>query len=244
MEMIIVDRNRRDGNGNTIKPNDRWYTLSNTARTTIIDEVVNGNPPSINESIYNNSDLRVALEELFEFKCAYCGYDVSSSQWEIEHFRPKGAVFDSKNHPGYYWLAYTWSNLYLSCTYCNQRRKDKPLYGDSSTARTDGKGTQFPLADEKDLVFSHNGDISDESPLLLDPCIDDPEDHLIYDPFGNIIPLGRSLRGSATIRIFHLDRRRLAKARKKVIEAIASLLEIKQGLDSKGYVQEALELER
>lgn len=238
--MIHVDRNRIDKNGNLIKPSAQWFVLSNAAKDKIIEEVNNGNSPLIVETTYKSNDVRMALEQLFEFKCAYCGCEVSSTEWEVEHFRPKGKVAENQNHPGYYWLSYTWDNLYLSCTYCNQIRIDKPLYGDHSIARTDGKGSQFPLEKEKERAFCPEDNISRESPLLLDPCIDKPEEHFSYDPLGNIIAINQSVRGDATIRICHLDRRRLTKARKKVINDIARLLELRQNFDLSGLFGEAL----
>lgn len=45
----------------------------------------------------------------------------------VEHFRPKGGWRQSPGQPieqpGYYWLAYEWSNLFLACGPCNSRHK-------------------------------------------------------------------------------------------------------------------------
>jgi hypothetical protein len=42
-------------------------------------------------------------------------------------FRPKGGWVqndgDALTQPGYYWLAYEWSNLLISCQLCNQEFK-------------------------------------------------------------------------------------------------------------------------
>ena len=45
------------------------------------------------ESIYRHVSVTTAFEELFINKCAYCETQLNAGySWEVEHFRPKGAV--------------------------------------------------------------------------------------------------------------------------------------------------------
>ena len=46
---------------------------------------------------------------------------------------------EDSSHTGYYWLAYTWANLYPSCVFCNQRRKDQPTFDDPVLGPATGK---------------------------------------------------------------------------------------------------------
>jgi len=131
-------------------------------------------------------------------------------------------------HPGYYWLTYDWSNLYPSCTHCNQRRKDKPRWGDLRYAETGGKMDQFPLEDENSRALSHEDDITREKNLLIDPCNDDPEKYLCYDITGQILPIEDNNKGESTIDIYHLKQRRLKKRRRDKINAVIDALNFAQ----------------
>jgi 5-methylcytosine-specific restriction endonuclease McrA len=83
------------------------------------------------------------LTNVFNGKCAYCDTKIDAGFYDdAEHYRPKSGVRISagskrkpvvKNgtkHPGYYWLAYTWSNLVPSCQHCNNKKRDAfPVLG-------------------------------------------------------------------------------------------------------------------
>ncbi len=76
--------------------------------------------------IYNHPTVKQALIAAQFGKCCFCERIVGTDG-DVEHFRPKQAYQqapgDSLERPGYYWLAYEWDNLYLSCSACNQRHK-------------------------------------------------------------------------------------------------------------------------
>ena len=172
--MIHVNRDSVDRNGRPIRPNDAWFRRAAIATNTAIQEQ---GAHEIVESIYKHTQVRTALERLFHDKCAYCEWKVASgTDWDVDHFRPKGRVAERENHPGYYWLTYTWTNLYPSCIYCNESRKDKPRWADPSELPAAGKYDQFPLGDESTRVMSPDGlnDLVAEDALLLDPCKDHP----------------------------------------------------------------------
>jgi uncharacterized protein (TIGR02646 family) len=222
--MIRIDRNRIDENGYPIRPDQKWFDDAREATSLAIRE---GENHEAKASIYGHIDVRIALEELFHDKCAYCETKmVADSDWDVEHFRPKGRVAENDQHPGYYWLAYTWDNLYPSCTHCNQRRKDKPRWGDLTQAGAGGKMDQFPLEDETTRAMSPQDDINRELTLLLDPCFDNPEQHLSFDPKGQIIKANNSQKGKVSMEVFHLKRRRLRDARRDKIEEIVDLVKL------------------
>jgi uncharacterized protein (TIGR02646 family) len=190
--------------------------------------VAEGREHVADAAVYAHDEVRKALERLFNRKCAYCESCVEN--FDVDHLRPKGRVAERKNHPGYYWLAYTWSNLYPSCQACNQRRRDRPLWGDARSGSTAGKADQFPLSDEDTRAMTPADDLARETTELIDPCGVDPEQFLSYDPLGGISSLQDNPQGKATIRVFHLDRRRLKDARREVISMVTSLAKLAVGI--------------
>lgn len=222
--MIHVLRDQADGQGKPIRPNDRWFSLANKATAKALQEK---RDHSALKSVYADSEVRKALERLFSAKCAYCESKLgSTADWEVEHFRPKGRVAERKDHPGYYWLTYKWENLYPSCQHCNQRRKDQPHWDDLVPRPSGGKVDQFPLGDETTRALQPTDDIQAEDKLLLDPCNDDPENHLGYDPTGQVFSVNNSRSGERTIAVVHLNRRRLRMRRRETLQLVSSLLKV------------------
>jgi len=157
--------------------------------------------------------LYAAPDGPFSGLCAYCETDVTdNSRGEIEHYRPKAGVQDMdwttvqrmtsqglENHPGYYWLAYEWQNLLLSCTLCNQ----------VATRREYGKGNRFPVVGDRAWV---PGDEANEEAVLINPCIEDPAIHLSFLPESGLFePITE--RGKTTIEICGLNLRSLPTKR-------------------------------
>ncbi len=152
------------------------------------------------DSIYAHDDVKATLRQAQHDKCAFCESKITHIGYgDIEHFRPKAAVrqreTDPLQYPGYYWLTYEWSNLFLSCQLCNQRFK----------------GNCFPLHNPKHRVRSHRGNLSKESPLLIDPT-GLPESHLTFKD-EMAIPRNRSKMGKVTIEVMGLNRIELLKRR-------------------------------
>lgn len=162
---------------------------------------------------YRNPQMKNALMDNFP-KCVYCESSYAGvSDGDIEHFRPKGRVLGKTPPiPGYYWLANSWDNLFMSCMHCNQIRKHRLLSDDE--ARSRGKLDQFPLrGGNLNRIVSHNGNISAEEPyrLLLNPCIDKPENHLKYDQ--NALIESNTPMGQNSIEVYVLQRPFLVRER-------------------------------
>ena len=210
-------------------PPASWQARAEQAAVTAIN---GGRSHPSDEDVYGHVDARAALESLFSHKCAYCeSQPTPATEWDVEHFRPKGRVAERPDHPGYYWLACSWDNLYLSCKYCNQRRADKPVTGDRQLRPPKGKFDQFPLRDESTRAMGPSADLASESRLLLDPCADDPERHLAVGVEGWMVVLDRSELGAMTIEVCNLDRRRLRIARTKAIRTILELIDNFHAID-------------
>jgi len=222
--LIHVDRGRLTDTGQAIAPTAAWQARAAAATQLALQEA---DQHVANDAVYGANPVRAALEKLFFDKCAYCETQVSAgSDWDVEHFRPKGRVAERPTHPGYYWLAYTWTNLYPSCTHCNQRRIDRPRFDDQAPGGGSGKVDHFPVADEAKRAMSPTHDLSAEKPLLLDPCSDDPETVLAIGVRGLFVAIGGNRRAKTTIDIFGLNRRRrLADARRVWISMLLSAVE-------------------
>jgi hypothetical protein len=81
-----------------------------------------------NAGLYRSRSVKIALQKAQHDKCAICESEVTHIAYgDVEHFRPKAAYRQSASgplvRPGYYWLAYDWSNLLFCCQLCNQRFK-------------------------------------------------------------------------------------------------------------------------
>jgi uncharacterized protein (TIGR02646 family) len=157
--------------------------------------------PKFDDRIWH--DARPFLAELFKGKCVYCETYIIGFAGEVDHFRPKmGAIgLDRRDkYPDYYWwLAYTWENLYLSCRECNFN-----------------KGSKFPVQGERGEERASLSALREqEEPLLLDPCSDDPDQHLAFAETGIVAP--KTERGRITIEVLSLNRAHLVEARQREI---------------------------
>lgn len=219
--MIKVGRYRSE-NRTVIKPSKAWFKKADKKTDNAIEE----GPAHQVTDLYRDTQVKMALEKLFHDKCAYCESRLISGDWDVEHYRPKGRVAERPDHPGYYWLAYKWENLYPSCTFCNQKRKDYPRFDDTRILPAQGKLDQFPIENEVYRAIKPGDDLPQERPLLLDPCNDEPEKHFTYDIHGQIHPVEPGDRfAEETIRICHLRRRRLRDDRARTIIRVCKLLQ-------------------
>jgi len=175
-------------------------------------------------AVYKDPALAAKLEARFGRKCAYCESDFAHvTPKDIEHFRPKSEIDTGTKtlQPGYYWLAGEWENLLVSCPDCNRARKHE-VPGQPKKMKL-GKETQFPLADERRRVRA-GAPLQQEEPvrLLLNPCCDDPEEHLAFDDDGLIHPRpdangNLSAMGTASITVYALQRKELVEKRREVL---------------------------
>jgi uncharacterized protein (TIGR02646 family) len=130
--------------------------------------------------------FRLHLEKIYYGKCAYCE---SRFELQIEHYRP---------YKLYWWLFFEWTNLLLACPTCNQKKKERFPLNDENKRLT-GPGADNFRVDSKVLLG--------ENPLLLNPELDDPREHLVYLPQVNgkieIALQGTSEKGKTTITVLN-----------------------------------------
>lgn len=157
-----------------------------------------------NQSIYLS--FKPVLNEVFNYKCAFCESKVgAASPPVVEHFRPK--LY-------YPWLAYSWENMYVSCSVCNRYKAAKfPVDG--------------PKLEESNVVPIDDSDAQKfEKYLIIDPCNshDILENKFEYNDNGEI--LATTERGKLTIDIYMLNRIELVKSRREHILNINTILDL------------------
>ena len=145
-------------------------------------------------------------------ECAFCESKIGHVAYgDVEHFRPKAGFrqrpTDPLTKPGYYWLAYEWANLLLSCQICNQRHKRN----------------LFPLQAPEARARSHRDDVGRERPLLIDPSKADPERHISFRSEVAYAVEG-SVLGKTTIEALGLNREVLRERRMELLVKLEDLI--------------------
>lgn len=193
---------------------------------------------------YRADDVKVALRAMSRSKCAYCESNIWSTRADqVEHYRPKGKVTGLINHPGYWWLAHSWTNLLPTCRGCNLRLRGfivtrnmtqdeiERLRGEIGL-RAQGKGNQFRIVGPRVMAAPGAGDgeadLALEEPLLIDPCRRDPKPELSWDwgfSLSLVAPAARvdgslSPYGEETIQCCALNRFDLVEARTQVLDEL------------------------
>lgn len=166
---------------------------------------------SFNRDIYGHPSVKNTLLQAQHDKCCYCESKFRPTSYgAVEHFRPKGAVQQgqgqNREFPGYYWLAYSWNNLLVSCERCNTC-----------------KGSLFPLADPELRARCHHDDVDAEDPLVVDPAREDPRRHIRFRGPA-VEPLTE--RGRETIERLKLDGDILEEERREKLGHLKALITI------------------
>jgi uncharacterized protein (TIGR02646 family) len=186
---------------------------------------------------YRNPYVKAALLRLFHGKCAYCeSFVAATAPGDVEHYRPKGRVKEDRNHSGYWWLAMVWTNLLFSCIDCNRARKQISVNPGMTMAdlaqlmlkipdEKSGKEDSFPTADGN--WVRSEGSIDSEKPLLLDPTVEDPREHIrcaVEAELAMVLPTitggVADPKGVASIAVFGLNRLALVQARTALLRAM------------------------
>lgn len=165
-------------------------------------------------TVYGAREVKRTLRAAQHDKCCFCESQITAVAFgDVEHFRPKASVRQSldepERKPGYYWLAYDWANLYLSCEQCNRRHKQ----------------SLFPLQDDTARVRSHRDArrVRTERPMFIDPGREDPAQYVGFRR-AYAGPVAGSRRGELTIGALGLNRIALRERRQSRRELLLGLL--------------------
>lgn len=174
---------------------------------------------TVDEQLYKK--MKTVYCDMYHRKCAYCESPLQVDAWDqLDHFRPKNAVRDAENelvqvgvgagrrdHPGYYWLAYDWTNLVPVCGMCNVR-----------------KSARFPLMPGSKYATRPGGE-KGEKPVFLHPGLgrENPANHFEYlAKNGYLKP--KTERARLMIEILDLNREGLVDERRAAYQACVDLM--------------------
>lgn len=143
--------------------------LKSDNRKEAFDNNITASKYTDDKNLYKVPSIQKKLNEIYHLKCAYCEQKLLDSPKHIEHYRPKDT---------YFWLAYSWDNLLLSCGSCNSTKGKRFEIVNSQVSYTN-----------EDFLNIHN--LSDnynliEKPLIINPEKEDVLDKLIFDAEGKI----------------------------------------------------------
>ena len=173
--------------------------LKSQNRKDAFDKNISSSQYSDEKNLYKAGSVQKKLNEIYHLKCAYCEQKLLDAPKHVEHYRPKDT---------YYWLAYSWDNLLLSCGSCNS-----------------SKGTKFQI--KKTIVTYNNESFEDihhignsydviEEPMVVNPEKEYVLDKLVFDKEGNISSLDD--RVIYTINdVCNLNREELVQRRVKLL---------------------------
>lgn len=167
----------------------------------------------------------------FGDKCWYTEIPRIGTDFNVDHFRPKGAVKKAKKtyttrvvsgitikHPGYWWLAFEAKNYRYSCQYSNQPRDGG------------GKHDYFPLIDESARIWDQCLLVGHaiEQVQLLDPCVADDVQLLSFEKspgfahsrFDEKSEPEKYARVKESARHYNLNHKTIKNARLDVIKSV------------------------
>ncbi|MFV8339321.1 hypothetical protein ACNQGL_08610 [Flavobacterium sp. LB3P21] len=159
--------------------------------------------------IYGHPTVKTLLQTIQNNKCCFCEAKYKHvASGDVEHFRPKAEFSQGHGNllhrPGYFWLAYDWNNLLVSCEICNRR----------------GKGFYFPLKNPHRRFTNHLSNIQVEEPWFINPSLINPEVHI---RFYKEVPEHITFEGAKTISYLELDREELNEMRLSKLNDLKAL---------------------
>jgi hypothetical protein len=164
-------------------------------------------------------EFRTIFEQVYGTTCWYTESHNPGTDNDVDHYRPKGRIFEAEGHGGYWWEALHWRNFRYSSHRANRLRG-------SSTNRTLGKGDHFPLLDESKRWRSPTEECYEE-PKILDPTKPADPPMLTFDQDGLVALMPVHLdsleaveRFEATRDILHLDAGEFVANRRSIFNKV------------------------
>lgn len=135
-------------------------------------------------------------------KCSYCEQSLKDKSTAIDFFRPRDGAVDLDGHfsrEHYWWLAYTWENIFPSCRECNVLKADR-----------------FPIDGKRCEIGAPYEDTLSERALLLDPVRDFPENEFSADLESGML-IAITQRAQVSLNVLALNRPGLIELRRAAI---------------------------
>lgn len=154
------------------------------------------------------------LIDLYNDKCGYCETLLKNNFRAVEHYRPKNnnpKVSKCDASYGYYWLALSWSNLILSCSYCNSFK------GSCFNIKNQSKRVSYKNETFEEIHLITEQYNKEEEPLLLHPEIDNPEDLISFDTNAEVKLTSKRVK--YTVETCNLNRKDLIELRYPILKS-------------------------
>lgn len=172
-------------------------------------------------------DLRDYMARVSHDKCWYCETLLIRDDLIVDHYRPKGRIFEEgPDSEGYWWLAFRANNFRLACKLCNELRDDR-IGGTRG-----GKATHFPLLSGSVRATSETRDLSKEYPVILDPLVRADVECLTFVADAKAAPRYAEnydpdlfYRANESIEILHLNHGRLRRGRGQIYSQVEEQIE-------------------
>ena len=153
----------------------------------------------VGTKFYKVKSVQDRLKKIYSLKCAYCEKKLLDAPKHIEHYRPKDS---------YFWLAYSWDNLLLSCGECNSIKgvdfkveNSQISYGNEKFDDIHSLGLKY---DKK------------EKPYIINPEKDDVLNYIKYRADGTIYSDDKRVEHTIEIAC-KLNRKELVEKREEII---------------------------
>lgn len=184
--------------GQRIIPIPQSSRTTHGKRMIVINATNYTDHPNFNNR-YKLTDIKEALCEVYKGKCAFC--EQNEELTHVEHYRPKTI---------YYWLAFSWDNLLMSCPTCNSYKGTK--------FQLDGVTVTFTNIEANIRSINRSSVIYDasEHPRMVNPEITEPLGQIYFEKDGNI--LSNNPRFRYTIEECKLNRKALNDRRRSILD--------------------------
>jgi uncharacterized protein (TIGR02646 family) len=148
---------------------------------------------------YKVTSVQNRLNKIYNLKCAYCEQTLLDAPKHIEHYRPKNI---------YYWLAYSWDNLLLSCGSCNSKKSNNFKTNNSAVVYTN---ESFETIDDLGNIYDEM-----EEPFVVNPEKEDVLELILYrknaEVFSNDVRVSHTIESACG-----LNRKELLEKREEII---------------------------
>lgn len=158
------------------------------------------------KTLYKPDELKKQLHDIYHLKCVYCEDSLLNSPKHIEHYRPKDI---------YYWLAYSWDNLFLCCGSCNSAK--------GINFKTSNKKVKYKKESYEEIHSLGDKYDKAEKPKLINPEKDDIIKDILFD--NNALISSNNDRVLYTIKTCNLNRNEVVQLRIEIINDFVSLID-------------------
>jgi len=188
-------------------PESLLVFMTNSTHLARLDVIDNGSyyKKSYDE-LYKKDDIKEKLNGYYYHKCAYCEQRVE--QYHVEHYRPKKE--QGLDSFAYYWLAFSWDNLLVSCPTCNSKKGNKFRIRNNRVTFVQNEANINGIN-----CLSSGYDLTEE-PFMVNPEVTDPNNYIHFTIDGKMTSEDENFKYTID-EVCKLSRKDLNDQRRKLI---------------------------